>query len=172
MTSDQEEAAEFLYDIANVGRNMIVHPDISNMNLRSEHFGVILAALCELRSVIKTIKLDNNPWDKSGVGPSRDHYRKFIVARMGDGLESVDGILISEDERGQAAEWFEVTTKQFGKAAKNVTNKWGSVKEKGKTIAGEYASMRYKRYKEEEDTLHQKLPDAKKDQSSSRTCQS
>ena len=87
VTSDQEEAAEFLYDIANVGRNMIVHPDISNMNLRSEHFGVILAALCELRSVIKTIKLDNNPWDKSGVGPSRDHYRKFIVARMGDGRE-------------------------------------------------------------------------------------
>ena len=144
LSVEQKSAADFLRVVARVPMNSIRDLDMSFRQLEQEHFGFILSALSVLQGIVVTIKMHDNPWENTGVGPSNDHYRKYIVAKMGDALLSVDGIEISEDERGIAAEWFEKQKKDFGKAAKNMDKKWGHVLEQATVVGEIFAKQRMK----------------------------
>ena len=144
LTSLQRSAADFLFTVAGVPKNSIEDIDMRRCMLESQHFAPVLTALNALQELVVTLHMSNNPWEDSGVGPSDDHYRKYVLAKMGDTLTTLDDVVITEDERGTAGEWYEQQKENFGKAAKDLDNKWGHLKEQAVVIGGVIAELRSK----------------------------
>ena len=142
VTPRQRDAIRFLRVIANVGLNGVASCNMSNQGLLSEHFPYVLSALFEVRSLCKNIFLNQNPWDSKGVGPGRDHYRRFVVTRLGGRLKTLDGSLIGDDERGNAAEWVENQLKIYGDAAEPLRKTWSDISASGLSMAKEFAHLR------------------------------
>ena len=129
--------------------------------LESQHFAPVLTALNALQELVVTLHMSKNPWEDSGVGPSDDHYRKYVLAKMGDTLTTLDDVVITEDERGTAGEWYEQQKENFGKAAKDLDNKWGHLKEQAVVIGGVIAEQKmteYNKQKLEQQNTKGKLP--------------
>jgi Leucine-rich repeat (LRR) protein len=161
LTSLQQSAADFLYTVAGVPKNSIEDIDMRNCLLESQHFSSVLAALNALQELVITLHMSGNPWEDSGVGPSDDNYRKYVVAKMGDTLIELDNIPITEDERGTAGEWYEKQKEDFGKAAEEMDNKWGHLKEQAGTIGfaiAEYKASEYNKQKQLQLDTRGKLP--------------
>jgi Leucine-rich repeat (LRR) protein len=139
---NQKTAIKFLKTIAGVGINAVATCDLSNKGLLSEHFPYLLAALYEVKQLCPDMTLHSNPLETQGVGPGRDHYRQFVVARIGSMLNTLDGTHIGDDERGNAAEWVDSQLKIYGDAAAQLTQIWEQLETKGMIIAKEFAALR------------------------------
>ena len=76
------------------------------------------------------------------MGPGRDHYRRFVIERLGSRLKSLDGLKIGDDERGNAAEWVEKQKKIYGKAAAILDAEWDILDKKGIELGRHFAKAR------------------------------
>lgn len=69
--------------------------------------------LAALRCIpLETLALEHNPWGNSGVGPAHSHYRKYVVAVLGDKLRVLDGVPVTDDERASSLAAFEAEERE------------------------------------------------------------
>lgn len=116
----ESRAAEYLFKICGVSPNSLVDVDLRGRGLSANCFFFVLAALRELQP--RSVRLNNNDWDNTGVGPQSHHYRQYVIALLeeraaagtGRRLQEVDGHVITDDERDAALGFLSKEEKAFG----------------------------------------------------------
>eukprot|EP01029_Cantina_marsupialis_P015371 TRINITY_DN3372_c0_g1_i4.p1 TRINITY_DN3372_c0_g1~~TRINITY_DN3372_c0_g1_i4.p1 ORF type:complete len:1209 (+),score=474.73 TRINITY_DN3372_c0_g1_i4:256-3882(+) len=116
LSAEEQDAAAFLRQIGGIGPNQLREIDLSNqMQLDPKAFFWILAALSHVP--VKILKMSGCGWD-IGVGPQGAHYRRYVVAALGEKLQELDGSVVDDDERAAALRFVADEEKNWGKQLK------------------------------------------------------